>query len=133
MGDDLCQGIAVAQQDPPFDATDPRLGVAVDAWNIGDQALGRLTKSRTSATDGRYKYLQTGAGGRPSTSPPIRWKSGPLRLSGLGEEASAIVNRLRQAAISAGPATSRAALARVTTPSDESEDIEARMRLLGYM
>lgn len=129
-GDEL-PGIAVAQFDGLAAADDPRARAAADEWGLGDEAVARLTTSLTSATDGRFKLLRRG-----EREELYDLAADPLELNPVDPAAAnGAVEPLRAALDHPGVTAVRApeqVQASEATP-DEVEQLEAQMRLLGYL
>lgn len=135
--DPLPSGVAVAQFDPPTAPGDPRNEQLPKRWGIED-ADGEFTRSFTTelscATDGQIKLLRHG-----EREDLYDLRTDPLeeRPVAPNEHPSAIVERLRVALDRADAAT-----AEISSPDHEPpiapsaediEDLEERMRLLGYL
>jgi arylsulfatase A-like enzyme len=134
-------GVAVAENQPPVVADDPRAEAARRDWDLDEAAFQRLTGYFECATDGRLKLLRTGSG-RESL---IDLEADPLEVSPveiggaeLPPERAAEVAKLRAALTAglAGPEPAPVASEAVEAPEADPEevaDLEDRMRLLGYM
>ena len=123
------RGVAVAQLDPPTGPEDPRVAEAVARWGLGPDAAARFTAKLTCATDGRHKLLRSA-----ERDELYDLEQDPLELAPLpaGSRPAAVVDPLlaglaadQSPPESSGPAEKPA--------PDELADLEARMRLLGYM
>jgi len=138
---DLPEGVALSQLDPPVLASDPRAADVARDWNLDDAGFERLTTPFVSATDGRRKLVR-----RLGRDLLYDLDSDPLELTprevhpGSASGEADAVDRLRQAlehpamtATSLEPATVGGAAARPVPTPDETEDLEERMRLLGYL
>jgi arylsulfatase A-like enzyme len=138
----LPEGIALSQLDPPVLATDPRAREVADDWSLNEEGFNGLTTAFESATDGRRKLIRRR--GRQLLHDLVE---DPLEVSPRdvdvdppsGTEAEA-VDRLRDAldhpamtATGLEPATVPAASGPPGTTPEETEDLEERMRLLGYL
>lgn len=122
--DPLPEGVAVAQ----FNATAFRNELAVEVvqgWGLGEEALELLTSPQTAVTDGRYKLHRLGA----KTDALFDLAADPLETKPL--PAANAPERLRRALEDAtGDATPQV----VHDPRRrDQEDIEQRMKLLGYL
>ena len=131
--DPLDEGVAVAQFDPPTGPDDPRNQVALNRWGVEDpdgDIVRSFTSKLTCATDGRTKLLA-----RDETLELIDLHVDPLEEhSRLVESAPPDIEHLARALAEAenAPVTSDDALS-PAEPTDEIEDLEKRMRLLGYL
>jgi arylsulfatase A-like enzyme len=114
-------GVAVAQFDAP--ATRETAEVAIRDWGLGRDQVTTMTSPQTAVTDGRHKLVRTGLGDHlyDTVADPIEERTLDVRA------ASDNLRRvLENAAAPVTPVTA--------TPSAPSnEDLEDRMRLLGYM
>ena len=137
--DGLPQDVAVAQFDPPTDASDPRVGEAVTRWGLGEEAIPRITTPLTAVTDGRRKLLRAGSDhllyeldqDPLELEPRALDRAVPTRENG---SLSALWEGLEHSGTTAtrdGPAAT--ASTATTTPQNELARIEDQMRLLGYM
>jgi arylsulfatase A-like enzyme len=139
---DLPEGVALSQLDPPVLASDPRATDVARDWNLDSAGFERLTTPFVSATDGSRKLVR-----RKGRDLLYDLESDPLELSprdlgpGSGSEADAgAIDHLRGAldhpAMTANglePAAVGAPQARPAPTPAETEDLEERMRLLGYL
>lgn len=115
-----------------IDEEDPRLRIAEEAWNLDERGLAMLTTPLTSVTDGRLKLLRRGDRDelfdldadklelRPLD--PLAHSQGP-RVAALREALNDPVLH-REPPVPKGPSAENAR---------EVEDLESRMKLLGYM
>jgi arylsulfatase A-like enzyme len=121
-------GVRVAQFDPLTTAGDPRARAAVERWGLGEDALARITSPITCATDGRRKLVRLG-----ERDLLYDLDGDPLELTPQSANGGAATGRLRAAlehpSLWTRPAEEPAAAA----PEAAADDIERRMRLLGYM
>lgn len=126
----LPEGIAGSQFEF-IEADDPRVKIAVDEWGLDDAGQAMITTPLTSATDGRLKLLLKG-----SVEELYDLESDPLearpQAPGKHSEQSR-VSALRKAL--SAPGLRESAGPAATTPVDpvEDDDLESRMKLLGYM
>jgi len=131
--DGLPAGLAVAQWDPPAPASDPRVQEFVAEAGLGPDAAKAIGAELTCAVSGRWKLVQ-----RDGEEELFDLESDPLELRPLRDPgaiagaAGAEIGSLRAAL--GDPAV----LARVEHEAQaagrgELEEIEDRMRLLGYM
>ena len=131
----LPQDVAVAQFDPPTDASDPRVREAVTRWGLGEEAIPRITTPLTAVTDGRHKLLRAGSDHLLYELDADPLELGPRAL----DRAVPTRENGSLAALWAGlehpgvAATRDAPGAETATPQDELAQIEDQMRLLGYM
>jgi sulfatase-like protein len=125
-------GVAVAQFDPPTGPDDPRVDQALAEWGLGPEAIPRITTELNSATDGRYKLLVAGDREEVYDLERDPLEGSPLDPAELGPE----VERLR-AALAHPSAAVRSAVPAEDTEDEISEEerqeLEDRMRLLGYL
>jgi arylsulfatase A-like enzyme len=126
-------GIGVAQFDPPVDSGDPRASAAVERWGLGEDALERLTTPLSCAVADGLKLLRRG-----EREELYDLRSDPLELTPLAaqEGPSDAVAGLRAAL--AHPAMTARRDAERSPAADagsdeETRELEARMKLLGYM
>lgn len=131
--DGLPAGLAVAQWDAPVLPSDPRIQRVVAEWGLGSDTAERLGTDLTCAIHGQYKLLRRGA-----EEELFDLESDPLELHPIqGEEA--ISRRAGEALEALRAALNHpAALASVKHDAQpasaaEIEEIEDRMRVLGYM
>ena len=128
-------GVAVAEFDPPAPSDHPRWRTAFEEWGVSPERAGpRLTTPLTCATDGRLKLLRGGSAevlydldADPLEREPLSPRGGPAEA----------VARLRGAlARAAGSEPEHPAFAEGEPgePSaEELQELEDRMRLLGYL
>ena len=123
----------VAQFDPPAGRDDPRVTDAIERWGLGEKGLERMTTSLTCATDGHFKLLLRGdheelydLESDPLETNPQNAHRGPPQQ----------IAKLRQAIAEAdaigGEHSSTIAKSAPSSDTD-TQDLEARMRLLGYL
>jgi arylsulfatase A-like enzyme len=140
LGDDLGpDGIAVAQLNPPVTVDHPNVQRVREEWRLDDDGLRRLTTPFVCATDGRFKLIARA--GREELidlgADPLELDPVPVGSASLSPDAEAVLPSLREAlahpsATATGPIATTES--QVPTPTaEETEDIEERMRLLGYM
>jgi len=138
----LPDGLALAQLDPPVLASDPRATDVARDWELDDAGFERLTTPFVCATDGDRKLVR-----REGLDLLYDLTADPLELSPrdvlrdppTAAEADA-VDRLRRALdhpamATAGlePAAAGAQPEHPVASREETEDLEERMRLLGYL
>jgi arylsulfatase A-like enzyme len=134
------EGIAVAQVNPPLDPDHPRVEAVSNEWRLDAEAIERLTCSFTAATDGRFKLVR-GAGREVLYDldvDPLELAPVPPGSPDRSGDAARAVPALREAIAhpSARPRHGVDAgdrLDRQPASDAETEAIEERMRLLGYM
>jgi arylsulfatase A-like enzyme len=129
------EGVAVAEFDPPALPDDPRWRTAFDAWSLPlDERAARLIQPMTCATDGRYKLLR-----RAGEETFHDLEQDPLEVSPRPPDAGPpdAVARLRAAlelAAEGRPAESTPPeRPPLEASAEELEELENRMRLLGYL
>lgn len=129
----LAEGVAVAQFDPPTGPGDPRNEVALKRWGIQDRDGGtmrRFTSRLTCATDGRRKLLARGDALELFDLKQDPLEQNPRPVKSKDTE----VERLREALDIGGDApVTDPETPLEADPADEVEDLEKRMRLLGYL
>ncbi len=129
-GPDLPDGIAAAQFEF-IDEHDPRVGIATEQWQLDAAGQAMITTPLTCATDGGLKLMLRGdseqlydLGRDPLEEHP----------AAPGEhEDSQRVARLREALSMPSVRLSREPPAAPAAPAGEVDDLESRMKLLGYM
>jgi arylsulfatase A-like enzyme len=139
---DLPDGVALSQLDPPVLAGDPRATDIARDWGLDEGGFEQLTTPFVSATDGRRKLIR-----RQGRDLLVDLAEDPLELSprdilrdppSVGD-ADAIDALRRALDHPAMAATGLEPAAVGTTPehpaatAEETEDLEERMRLLGYL
>ncbi|MFL5884430.1 MAG: sulfatase-like hydrolase/transferase [Thermoleophilaceae bacterium] len=117
-------GVTVAQFDPLTTRDDPRAREVVEHWGLGEEALTRITSPITCAVDGSRKLVRFG-------DRDLFYDLGadPLELQPNGDAPAHLRAALDDPRVWAKPADAPAARA----DEGDAEDIERRMRLLGYM
>jgi arylsulfatase A-like enzyme len=129
----LPAGLAVGQWDAPAPPSDPRIQKAVADWGLGQDTAERLGTDLTCVVSGRWKLQRRGAAEElydldfdPLELDPIRDPAAIADRAGdaLGPLRAALDHPSVVASVDhQSPAAS----------SEELEEIEDRMRLLGYM
>jgi arylsulfatase A-like enzyme len=126
-------GIAVAQFDPLVLPGDSDLTKFVSKHRLGETAIRRCTVPLTCATDGRLKLMRDGDDELvyDLAEDPLELHAQPLSSAVLSQHEAAL-EPLRRAALSA---TVAATVDADDVPIDDAErnELERRMRLLGYM
>jgi arylsulfatase A-like enzyme len=139
---DLPEGIALSQLDPPVLATDPRATDVASDWGLDDAGFERLTTPFVSATDGRRKLIRRQGHDLLHdlrTDPHELNPRDPLRDPPSDEDADAIdalrraLDHPAMAATGLEPAAVGATPEHPGATQEETEDLEERMRLLGYL
>ena len=133
--DPLPDGVAIAQFDPPTRLGDPRNAILLDRWELDDPD-GRITRRFTTelicATNGRLKLQARG-----DELELYNLLDDPLEQhpESVGPAPSSEVDRLKQALVRSDQnnAPAPVAAAGVEPTASEVEDLEQRMRLLGYL
>jgi len=138
----LPDDIALAQLDPPVLASDPRATDIARDWQLDDAGFDRLTTPFVCATDGRLKLIRRDGQDLlfDLAADPLELEARDvLRAPPADAEADA-VERLRAALdhpamATAGlePAPAGARPEHALATEEETEDLEERMRLLGYL
>jgi arylsulfatase A-like enzyme len=129
-------GLPVAQWDP-FELSEDRLAQLVGEWQLDDDGRRRLTSPLTTAVSGQFKLVR---GADPADEALYDLEADPLELAPLREEgamaarAGARLEALRTAVNHpAAQATSEVSLEPDVLSASEAEEIERKMRLLGYL
>lgn len=128
---ELPDGVAVAQYDPIGRADHPRVQSFADRWQLGEEAIGRLTASFTSVTDGRHKLVMRNEDellydlkSDPGESTPLD----PLRGS---DSFAHLRAALQHPSVIATPAPASGSA--IPASAEELADLEHQMKLLGYL
>lgn len=142
--DELPPGAAVAQLDPPVDPADEEAREKLAEWSVGEAGFARLTSPQTCATDGRWKLLRREGEELlyDTHSDPLELR--PTKVSGArsGDNgAEAGLPRGAPLALLRGalehPATRKTKPFGVPVapplPEEERDELEDRMRMLGYL
>jgi arylsulfatase A-like enzyme len=134
--DGLVAGLPVAQWDP-FELPESRIAELVDQWQLGEAAVRRLTSPLTCAVSGRFKLVR---GDEHSEELLYDLDADPLELAPLREEGAMAARAGGELALLRATVNHPAVQAKgeVTVEpdvlsTDEAEDIERKMRLLGYL
>jgi arylsulfatase A-like enzyme len=133
---DTNRDVAVAQFDAPGPADHPKALEAIREWGLGDEALRRLTTSFVCATNGQRKLLR-----RLGREELVDLDTDPMETApvaiGRGEETrwSHELSVLRAAIdeAEAGDVPGVTANEPPARSDREIADLEARMKLLGYL
>ncbi len=132
----LATGLPVAQWDP-FALSKGRIAELIEQWQLGSDAVRRLTTPLTCAVSGQFKLVR---GAEESDESLYDLAADPLELAPL-REAGAMAARAGEqlaslrAAVNhpAAQATAEVVAEPDVLPADEAADIERKMRLLGYL
>ncbi len=138
----LPDDVALAQLDPPVLASDPRATEVARDWELDEAGFERLTTPFVCATDGDRKLIRRK--GRDLlydlTADPLELSPRDLLTDPPARDEADAVDRLRRAlddpAMSTSglePAPSGAQPEHRLASPKETEDLEERMRLLGYL
>jgi arylsulfatase A-like enzyme len=127
---DIPRGVGVAQFDF-VDADDPRVQIATDAWGLDAAAQHAVSTPLTCVTDGSLKLMSRG--GREELYDLTEDGEEVKPLSPDEHSEADRVRRLREAMATPALSRSPASTAPVSTPTTDVEDLERRMKLLGYM
>jgi arylsulfatase A-like enzyme len=139
---DLPDDIALSQLDPPVLASDPRASEVARDWQLDDAAFERLTTPFVSATDGRRKLIRRNGQDllHDLEADPLELEPRDLLRDPPAISEADAIDRLRQAldhpamaATGLEPAAVGATPERPAATQEETEDLEERMRLLGYL
>ena len=132
-------GIGVAQFEAPTGPEDPRTQIALDEWGLSDDAVPKFTTDFACASDGRMKLWRGGPKGGDEVGEKVfDLESDPLEARPQDVDSLPdphAVDRLRAAldASEAATAAPTPATGSVDIPDAEREELEERMRLLGYL
>jgi arylsulfatase A-like enzyme len=126
-------GVGVAQFDPPTSADDPRAIETIERWELGDEAMARLTTPLTCAVAGDLKLMRRGEREElyDLAADPLELTPQPPQ-SGDAQSVAELRAALNHPAV-AGRRAEEDSAATGAASEDELRDIEERMRLLGYM
>ena len=125
--------VAIAQFEPPAPRDDPSWDEAIAAWGVDTEVKDRLAEPLESATDGRLKLVRRG-----TDESVFDLESDPLEAgpgAAVGDDAAVASLRAALDAAHAEPPAPApiGAGEEDQLPADELEDLERRMKLLGYM
>lgn len=130
--EDLPDGAAVSQYEALLDPADPR-AARLDEWRATDEGVRRFTQPGTSATDERWKLVRTGDVERVYDTRTDTLEEHPLGLEEARRGQPDVVSVLERALEEADARVERPAATPDPGEDEETADLEARMRLLGYM
>jgi arylsulfatase A-like enzyme len=127
--DAVAAGVGVAQYDAMSDVNDERVRGMRRDGQIDDAGVRRFTTPMSCATDGRHKLVRYG---------DEEWlfdlHADPLETAPVSPNGSANGSTARlRAALEEANASERAPAPDLGLGADEADDIEERMRLLGYL
>jgi arylsulfatase A-like enzyme len=129
-------GIGIAQYVPSAKRGDQKIEAAITDWNLGEDAIVRMTQSATSATDLRWKVVRNGDTYRSFDLAADALEADPVSdAAGLPEDSRLALQRLRAAVDQADSAAVTPVTDGRTPPpsSDELKELEDRLRELGYL
>lgn len=133
--DDLPSAAVVTGYDPPVGADDPRTR-HLSEWGATEEGFHRFTQPGTAATDGRHKLVRVGDVEGVYDLVEDRLEVAPLPVENARSRWPDAVDDLRRA-LEQADARTRPPVAPADGPAEGSEEetaeLEARMRLLGYM
>jgi hypothetical protein len=109
---------------------DPRVIRVTGEWSLDAGGISRLTSRGTSATNGRVKLVR-----EAGTELLYDLIADPLESSPVQAQNSAdpLVSQLRSAVDKAEAERALVKPRAVSTSEDEREDLEERLKLLGYL
>ena len=123
-------GIVVSEYDSMGTREDPRVVRVTGEWSLDDDGIARLTTNGTAATDGRVKLVREHGKEQlydlvadPMESSPI---DGRQRTDPLVEQLRAAIEKAEAERAQVKPLA-------VSTSEGEREDLEERLKLLGYL
>jgi arylsulfatase A-like enzyme len=129
----LPAGLPVAQWDAPAPTSDPRVQQAVAEWGLGQDSAERLGADLTCVVDGSLKLMRRGDVEELIDLEADPWELDPIRgADAIAARAGAALEPLRAALEHPAVVASVRHDAQTASP-DDVEEIEERMRLLGYM
>jgi len=123
-------GIVVSEYDSMGTRDDPKVVRVTGEWSLDDGGIARLTSRGTSATNGRVKLVREA--GRELLYDLV---ADPLENSPVEAQHNAdpLVLRLRASIEKAEAERALVKPRAVATSEDEREDLEERLKLLGYL
>ena len=134
---DLPSGVGVAQFDPVLDRDDPRATeTVIERWGLGEAALERFTQPLTCAVSGRRKLLRRGDEELWIDLDADPLELAPMPVAAVPPADSGAVERLRAALEHPAATASREYVPEEGVNPEsksEAEDLEERMRQLGYL
>ncbi len=128
-------GIARAEFDPPIPTDPERVAAALRQWGLGEEAQRLLARSLRAATDGEWKLLREEPAGKGDRYYELAVDRLEQRPQVPGAVPAEVRGRLEAALAKDAP---QAQVVRSPNPPAEIDDaeradLEARMRLLGYL
>ena len=123
-------GIVVSEYDSMGTRDDPRVIRVTGEWSLDEDGIARLTLDGTSATNGRVKLVREH--GKELLYDLV---DDPLESSPVDsrQRSDALVEQLRAAIDKAEAERALVKPKAVSTSEDEREDLEERLKLLGYL
>lgn len=134
-GEPACPpGVAVAQHDRlTVMGSEEAEGVRV-SWDLGELGMRRLTSSQTAVTDGRWKLVDDGGDEHLYDLAADPFEVAPLDAAASTAAPTATLRQLLATARDQQAiATPKPVATALAAPAADVEDLEDRMRLLGYM
>jgi arylsulfatase A-like enzyme len=123
-------GIVVSEYDSMGTRDDPRVVRVTGEWSLDDDGIARLTTNGTAATDGRMKLVREHGKellydlvGDPKETRPVDAR----------QRTDTLVEQLRSAIENAEAERALVKPLAVSTSEGEREDLEERLKLLGYL
>jgi arylsulfatase A-like enzyme len=130
-------GIGVAQSDPPGDRDDPKVRAGLAQLGLDDDPRGRLTTQLTCAVSNGLKLLRRGEREEVYDLVADPTELNPLSPDQLDADGAGQLAALRRAldhpSMAVRTPESLGVPAEVPVPSADVDDLEQRMKLLGYM
>jgi arylsulfatase A-like enzyme len=126
----LPDGQALAQFDF-VEADDPRVAIAAEEWGLDERAQARVSTPLTCATDGRLKLIRRGDAEELYDLAADPLEEHPTPAGDHPDQAAVL--RLREALSAPAAWETGSPGPGAPPPPDEAADLEARMKLLGYM
>jgi arylsulfatase A-like enzyme len=132
-------GVALAQLNPPSTRDHENVPRVREQWGLDDAGVARLTTPFMCATDGRFKLIR-----RDGRDELVDLRADPIEVDPVrvaeddaAPDAAMALPRLREAldhpSASGVPAVAAPTETRPEPSEEETQAIEERMRLLGYM
>jgi hypothetical protein len=123
-------GVAVAQNEGMSGITTDAAERLTRVWKLSDAAMERMKTRASAATDGRFKLVRVGSEARLHDL-----SADPLEDRDVGSDHPDIAARLGSVldGLDARPEPAAAATATLEDDGDDAEDLEERMKMLGYL